>query len=77
VLLPDVVLDFNIGMKHRPKISRSNECQGREQILDAFGAKGSPQRLPGALGPAKINAEAAKTQSSISLSGAGQSMGPL
>jgi len=53
--LPDVVLDFKIGMNHRPKMSCSDEYQKREQILDAFGAKSSPQRLPGALGLRRLD----------------------
>jgi hypothetical protein len=48
--LPDVVLDFKTGMNNRPKMRSSDECQKREQILDASAAKGSPQRLPGLLG---------------------------
>ena len=53
--LPDVVLDFKTGMNHRPKMSCSDEYQKREQILDAFGAKSSPQRLPGAFGLRRLD----------------------
>ena len=53
--LPDVVLDFKTGMNNRPKMSCSDECQKREQILDASGANGAPQRLPGALGLSRLD----------------------
>jgi len=53
--LPDVVLDFKTGMNNRPKMSCSDECQKRKQILDASAAKGSPQRLPGALGLRRLD----------------------
>ena len=36
-------------------MSCSDEYQKREQILDAFGAKSSPQRLPGSLGLRRLD----------------------
>jgi hypothetical protein len=67
-------------MHDRPVVSGSDECQKRQKILIAFAAQNIRQqhlRALGLDGSTKITTAAANIQSSMSLPGAGQSIGVL
>jgi hypothetical protein len=41
----DVILHLNTGMDKRPKMSGSDKSKKRQDILEAFAAKGVSQRI--------------------------------
>jgi hypothetical protein len=78
--LSHFVLNFKTGMHHRPVVRGSNECEEREQIFETSASKYLPQDLPSALGLRRLHKDQRrenKIASSISVSGAGQSIGSL